>query len=249
MKLTGYLELDGSITKISSVDELKNFVERLGKEFKELSASEYVELCKDVTGESPFWDDCNILYSNDGRRLVNASCISGDYKIKEGTIAICNSAFKPSQSWMCGVYRVSIPDSVLAIGNNAFADCTNLTVLKQSANLHYIGANAFCNCRNLKTFDIPQTLKFIGANAFKSCRGLTSIDLNDGIRVIGSHAFYDCIYLEVVSMPSSVEAIGSGVFDGCPELREIRIPRGTFEKFSALLPFITDKFVEVDYAQ
>ena len=81
MKLTGYLELDGSITKISSVDELKNFVERLGKEFKELSASEYVELCKDVTGESPFWDDCNILYSNDGRRLVNASCISGDYKI------------------------------------------------------------------------------------------------------------------------------------------------------------------------
>lgn len=257
-KVSGYLELDGNIFKITSVDELKDFVTRLGNEFKELNESEFAELCTfKEAGTKTQCDDCGVIYSQDGRKLLFMSMNSEEYKIKDGTLIIGNDAFRWNiyfngyqYVWNSQreihVKNISMPDSVIAIGNDSFANNTCLTMVNTSTNLQYIGDRAFSGCTNLKKFDLPSTLKYIGANTFERCTGLTEISLAGRIKKIGSHTFKNCGYLEVVSLPSTVETLGSGVFEGCNKLREIRITKGSTEKFSQLLPFSTDKFVEIE---
>ena len=257
-KVFGYLELDGNVYKITSIDELNDFVYRLGSEFKELNDCEFAELCsfKESDGET-YCDDCGVIYSKDGKKLLFMSMDSEEYKIKEGTAIIGNEAFRwniyfngynyvYNAKREIHVKKISMPDSIIAIGNDSFSNNTWLMTLKSSSNLKYIGERAFLGCTNLLKFDWPSALRYIGANAFEHCAGFTEVLLNDGVKNIGSHAFKNCVNLVVVSLPSTIEAFGSGVFDGCSKLTEIRIPKGCSDKFSRLLPFSKDMFVEIE---
>jgi hypothetical protein len=248
-KVYGYLELNGNIFKITSIDELKEFVVRVGSEFKELNENQLKELCSKQEG-SFFEDDCGAYYCNNGKSLTRISGEYYEYRVKEGTIAICSQAGKwyssSSNPNNVQIKKIQMPNSVIAVGAFAFSGNMAIVDLLISSCLQYIGEKAFKGCCNLNEFEIPKTLKYIGANAFEGCDRFIKVIFGNAIKKIGSHAFKDCKNLEVVSIPSSLEIIGSGIFEGCDKLREIRIPKGTKERFSKEFPFCKDKLIECD---
>lgn len=63
-------------------------------------------------------DKAGVKYSKDGKRLISGTNIA-NYKIREGTIVICDNAFKNCQS----LQTIIIPDSVKYIGSYAFYLC------------------------------------------------------------------------------------------------------------------------------
>lgn len=69
----------------------------------------------------------------------------------------------------CGcenILSISIPDSVLSIGDRAFSDCESLSKVDLGQSLRSIGKEAFSDCINLRDITIPESVTEIGENAF-----------------------------------------------------------------------------------
>lgn len=244
-ELTGYLEWNGQIYKIKSIEDLHNFAKNLGEQFKEFSKENYQNLCAKNVFECEV-DDCGVAYSKDGQILVSFSGAIEEYKIRQGTILIKDNAFQLRYGRKNEVTYIHFPDSVIAIGKCAFANNQELEEVGFSNNIHYIGEEAFSNCHKLKCFILPASLKYLGARAFQYCNNIKNIKLPTSIKNIGSQAFFNCQSLETISLSQSIEAIGSSVFEDCHNLKEIRIPKGTFDKFKEMLPTKTTLLKEVE---
>ena len=145
------------------------------------------------------WID-GVLYI--GNYLIEAKYnISGEYVIKEGTIAIATGAFKFCDS----IVSVVIPNSVISIGDEAFGWCSSLTSIV-----------------------IPDSVTYIGYEAFSVCNSLTSVVIGDGVTYIENGAFSSCYSLTSVVIGSGVTSIGSNVFSSCDNLTDIYY-NGTYE--------------------
>ena len=86
---------------------------------------------------------------------------------------------------------VTIPDSVTSIENGAFYNCYNLQNVIGGNNVTNIGSNAFFGCSNLTNIALTSNLKSIGNSAFENCTNLSSIIIPDSVIIIGDLAFYN----------------------------------------------------------
>lgn len=93
---------------------------------------------------------------------------------------------------------VSVPSTVTAIGEGAFAGNTTLQSIELPDSLREIGYNAFGNCTALTSVTIPDSVTKVGPGAFKGCSALTLADLGAGISSWGSGVFNDCTSLSKV---------------------------------------------------
>ena len=59
------------------------------------------------------------------------------------------------------------PDSLISIGEEAFAGCTELGQIKLPFNLESIGDGAFRSCSKLEQIELPHKLETIGMQAFE----------------------------------------------------------------------------------
>ena len=87
----------------------------------------------------------------------------------------------------------TIPNSVTAIGDEAFSNCDSLTSVTIPNSVTTIGRDAFYNCSSLTSVTIGDSVTTIGDLAFNSCSSLTSITIPDSVTTIGNWAFYNCI--------------------------------------------------------
>jgi len=87
---------------------------------------------------------------------------------------------------------VTIPEGVLSIGNEAFAECANLESVVFPESLEAIDGYAFYGCRSLADAEFPATLGTIGYCAFSQCAALQSIRLSQNIAYISVGAFAGC---------------------------------------------------------
>ena len=143
-KIQGYLECDGSIVRISSLEDIKNFITKYGKTVNEISDLELEELTNQkYNANDCITDDCGVTYKNNPLVLLFKPYRRDieNYKIKEGTVAITNEAFY-SNDIRISLKNILIPDSVIAIGESAFYRC-RIGQLKLPASLRYIGRYAF----------------------------------------------------------------------------------------------------------
>ena len=116
-----------------------------------------------------------------------------------------------------------IPNDVTAIGNSAFANCKDLTLVTIPNSIKSIGERAFQGCSSLSSINIPKGVTSIGDATFASTN-LLSVIIPNSVKTIGSHAFYDCKNLASVKMGNNVISIGERAFFQCGSLTSIALP-------------------------
>lgn len=117
---------------------------------------------------------------------------------------------------MSAVTSVTIPDSVTAILDRAFANCYQLTNISIPNSVTSIGFSAFEHCTSLQSITLPSSLRNISMFLFRNCSQLTTIHIPDSVLSIQDYAFGNCTRLETIRIPVSVTSIGVYAFAGCP---------------------------------
>lgn len=97
---------------------------------------------------------------------------------------------KNDKDEIIGGGSVRVPDSVKAIGENAFYLCNNLYSIEFNEGLETIGKMAFIKCGNLQEVNLPSTVKTIGEDAFSYCNSLKKLDIPSNVTEIGDYAFF-----------------------------------------------------------
>lgn len=105
--------------------------------------------------------------------------------------------------------------TVTIIEDRAFANMSNLKLVKLPKNLKYIRAGVFEHCINLGSISLPLTVTEIHRAAFKGCASLEAIYINDNCRHIASEAFKDCVNLKSVRLPAGNISVFSDTFSNC----------------------------------
>ena len=143
--------------------------------------------------------------------------------------------------------RVTVPENVLCIGANAFAQCSALERVDLPESLTTIGYMAFSGCPELASIKIPNGVTSLGEGAFEECEKLGSAVLSDKIAVIPSGAFGYCESLTSVELPKGLTEIGEGAFNFCENLAAVNLPKdvnkigvGAFAGCSALTKITVD---------
>lgn len=122
------------------------------------------------------------------------------------------------------VTSVTIPDSVTAILDRAFANCFQLTNISIPNSVTSIDFSAFEHCTSLKSITLPSSLRNISMFLFHNCSQLTTIQIPDSVLSIQDYAFGNCISLETIHIPVSVTSIGNLAFAGCPSSMTVTYP-------------------------
>ena len=154
--------------------------------------------------------------SDNGRCLIN-----------NGTLIAVASA---------GLSEYTIPESVTAIGDGAFAYCSSLTSITIPDSVTAIGDYAFNGCYALKdvNVNISDLAKYCTNNAIHKITGnkhlfidnkeITELVIPDGVTSIGHSAFDSCSSLTSINIPNIVIEIGVRTFYDCSSLTSITIP-------------------------
>lgn len=135
---------------------------------------------------------------------------------------------------------VSVPASVLLIGNGAFASCHSLTAIDiDESNRNYADIDGVVYDKEFKTLKIypagntataytpVSTTEKIGVNAFHGSWNLNKVTMPTGLTEICGYAFYDCREANTYSLNSNLELIGEYAFSRNTLLTSIRIPDKT----------------------
>ena len=123
-----------------------------------------------------------------------------------------------------GFTKVVIEDGVTTIGDCAFTGLY-FDSISLPDTLISIGSNAFLGCGGLTSITIPDSVESIEFQSF-SKTGLTSVTIPDSITSISTNCFSDSKRLESVIIPESVISIHASAFLNCTSLDNITIPDG-----------------------
>ena len=151
------------------------------------------------------------------------------FVIAEGTTSISGSAFSKTSTNSEYILGVTIPESVTAIGDNAFKECSNLESIVIPDAVKTIGNYAFQNCFSLEDVTIGAGLKSIGKYAFQECSSIESIVIPDKVESIGDYAFKQCSNMASLTIGASVKSIGKQAFYDCYSLEEITMLNGDID--------------------
>ncbi len=105
---------------------------------------------------------------------------------------------RPWEDFIHEIKNIIIGDSVTAIGDRAFLDCTYLTYVDIGRSVTSIGDFAFYFCIDLTDILIPEKVRSIGELSFSNCLFLENITLHENIAHIGVQAFICCDSLKNV---------------------------------------------------
>ena len=196
--------------------------------------------------------DYNIYEAIHYATLINGKGVKGELTIpsevsyagKEYPVkAIKSQAFKGCST----ITSVTIPNSVMAIENEAFQN-SSLTTIYNGTNVEMVQPYAFngtpwyinqpdgiiymgkavCACKGELPEGTGLTIKegtlSITPNAFYFCKGLTSITIPEGVTNIDVSSFMGCSDLVSVRLPESLTTIDREAFNHCNNLSSINIP-------------------------
>ncbi|MBR1693309.1 MAG: leucine-rich repeat domain-containing protein [Lachnospiraceae bacterium] len=124
---------------------------------------------------------------------------------------------------------VALSDSLTSLGDYAFSGCAQLESITFPSKITYIGNYAFNECSKLQTAEFAKRSGegteeiFLGYDAFRKC-DLQSIELPAGVKDILEYTFYDNANMTAAILPEGIQSIGESAFSGCAKLTGITIP-------------------------
>ena len=176
------------------------------------------------------------------RRLENGSTeyiLGSDYTVT--AIAAGTSSNGPFTSVQSTLTSITIPETIISIGNYAFYDCTMLTEINynaKSANdltvYNYVFGNAGRASEGI-TVNFGEGVEKVPAMLFRPSiasdvvePNIIKVNFSSTITSIGANAFEDCHSLTSVTFGdnSKLTTIGSYAFSYCSSLTSIIIPEG-----------------------
>lgn len=183
----------------------------------------YLEASRVTSLNNYFQGNTEITSFNELQYFIGLSSITGGYYSYSyhGDFYNCT-----------GLTSIALPQSVISIGEYAFANCTGLT------KVYYMGgitqwchitfgnetSNPLCYAHNLyidntlvNNLYIPENVREIKDYAFYGCSGaLGLLTFPNTLTKIGNYAFANCSgFIGGLTIPNSVITIGNHAFDNC----------------------------------
>jgi serine/threonine protein kinase len=107
-----------------------------------------------------YWEDLyGVRYSLDGRKVISTSKgLKGvDYTIREGVLTVCDQAFQSRE-----LHSITLPESVVAIGDRAFANNDDMEYCNIPSSVRFIyDNNPWGGCFNIKKLDCKSSCYII----------------------------------------------------------------------------------------
>lgn len=193
--------------------------------------------------------NCNFLYATlDDSPFLPLIQKEGKCSVViDDTVEIIPSLFLKN---MTDIESIQLPDSVLEIGQEAFAGLTKITEINIPKNVVKIGKKAFHYCSNVQNIyfdainckdensdapnfifngnkdvyvEIGNSVKYIPECLFYSNSDLKSVKIigsEEGCN-IGKQSFYSCSNFESLEIGENVKSIGNSAFMGCKKLQKV----------------------------
>lgn len=125
----------------------------------------------------------------------------------------CNAIITTSTNELItGCKNTVIPNTVTAIGENAFKGITGMTHIDIPESVTSIGNGAFSFCFDLTgDLTIPNSVETIGAGAFFQCEGFNgTLTIGESVIFIGDYAFRQCSHFSgAVSLATTPPELGN----------------------------------------
>ncbi len=123
------------------------------------------------------------------------------------------------------IQEVYIPNSVKAIGNSVFSNCSNLKSVYMEDSVTTLGAEVFFRCENLQAVRLSNNIKVIPKSCFSLSRKLHTVNMPTSLTTILSSAF-DNTAITTLSLPATVTTLPNMFCVYMPELEEITVAGG-----------------------
>ena len=109
------------------------------------------------------------------------------------------------------------------IADRTFYGCTGLLSMSLPESVVGIGESAFYGCTGLLSMNLPENVTTVGKSAFYGCSGLAMMSLGESLETVGESAFQDCSALADLHLPQTANSVGNRAFYGCLSLRTVRV--------------------------
>ena len=144
-------------------------------------------------------------------------------KMSDNVRSIGRAAF-----WGCGLFTVTLSDSLTTIDDDAFYDCTLLRKITIPASVTHIGEKAFAACNKMSSIDVSSenavydsrdncnAIIETATNTLLS--GCSTTVIPSSVTAIGDYAFDHMGGFNLIIIPNSVRSIGNSSFRGIGSL-------------------------------
>ena len=169
-----------------------------------------------------------------------------ELKYFTGLTSIGDNAFFGST-----IKSLTLPNTIVSVGDNAFAFCNNLTSFNFPASVEYIGNGVLKSCASLTTItvDAENTHYDSGRSSvlfnkdhsaliqYPAARNGVTVTLPEGVTTIAPEAFLGASKMETLNLPASLTTIGEQAMGDCQALKNVKVmwatplavPANTFE--------------------
>lgn len=242
-----------SIEIPDSVERINSYAFKGCKKLSEIDMSKGIKYIEEGTFEGTKYYERGILEDEDGiyvgDALIKYENKGSEIRVREGTRVIASKACAELDS----LRTVVLPESIIVIGDGAFASCRNLSYCEMEKTPDTVGVGAFENtywlehlekdeygCKYFKNIlleyidgegyvKIKEGIKYINDEIFLNSEKLEKIEISKSVEIIGKRAFSGCKNLKecIFEEESNIKKIYEEAFKECTSLKEIEIPEGT----------------------